>query len=54
MIALLCGLAIFGPTVVSAQKITVTVASTFPPDSPQDKGLNKFKQLVTERSGGLA
>jgi len=28
------------------------VASTFPPDSPQDKGLNKFKQLVAERSGG--
>ena len=52
MIALLCGLVMLGPTVVSAQKITANVASTFPPDSPQDKGLNKFKQLVAERAGG--
>ncbi len=52
MIALLCGLVMLGPTEVSAQKITANVASTFPPDSPQDKGLNKFKQLVAERSGG--
>jgi TRAP-type transport system periplasmic protein len=52
LIAVLCGLVILGPTVVSAQKITANVASTFPPDSPQDKALNKFKQLVAERSGG--
>ena len=52
LIALLCGLVLLGPAVVSAQKITANVASTFPPDSPQDKGLNKFKQLVAERSGG--
>jgi TRAP-type transport system periplasmic protein len=52
LIALLCGLVLLGPAVVSAQKITANVASTFPPDSPQDKALNKFKQLVAERSGG--
>ncbi|MDY0092020.1 MAG: TRAP transporter substrate-binding protein [Candidatus Vecturithrix sp.] len=33
-------------------KITANIASTFPPGSPQDMGLNKFKDLVTERSGG--
>jgi tripartite ATP-independent transporter DctP family solute receptor len=52
MVALLCGIVILGPTVASAQKITVNVASTFPPDSPQDKGLNTFKQRVAERAGG--
>ncbi|MEW6264104.1 MAG: TRAP transporter substrate-binding protein [Thermodesulfobacteriota bacterium] len=52
LIALLCGLVILGPAIASAQKITANIASTFPPDSPQDKGLNKFKQLVAERSGG--
>ena len=52
MVALLCGIVILGPAMASAQKITVNVASTFPPDSPQDKGLNKFKQLVVERAGG--
>ena len=35
-----------------AKKMVVNVASTFPPDSPQDKGLQKFKALVTERSSG--
>ena len=30
----------------------VNIASTFPPDSPQDKGLVKFKELVAERSDG--
>ncbi len=35
-----------------AKKMVVNVASTFPPDSPQDKGLQKFKALVAERSGG--
>ena len=35
-----------------AKKMVVNVASTFPPDSPQDKGLVKFKQLVAERSKG--
>lgn len=52
MMVLVCGLFIFAPTAALAQKTTVNVASTFPPDSPQDKGLNKFKQLVEERSGG--
>jgi len=33
-------------------KITANIASTFPPGSPQDMGLNKFKELVAERSGG--
>lgn len=51
MMVLMCGLLAFAPMMVLAQKITVNVASTFPPDSPQDKGLNKFKQLVEERSG---
>ena len=35
-----------------AKKVTANIASTFPPDSPQDKGMVKFKQLVGERSGG--
>lgn len=35
-----------------AKKMVVNVASTFPPDSPQDKGLQKFKALVAERSKG--
>jgi TRAP-type C4-dicarboxylate transport system substrate-binding protein len=52
ILASLCALVVFGPAGASAQKITANVASTFPPDSPQDKGLNKFKQLVAERSGG--
>ncbi|MFQ3621087.1 MAG: TRAP transporter substrate-binding protein [Spirochaetales bacterium] len=36
----------------AAKKITANIASTFPPDSPQDKGLHRFKELVTQRSGG--
>jgi TRAP-type transport system periplasmic protein len=52
MTVLLCGLLVLAPLAASAQKTTINVASTFPPDSPQDKGLNKFKQLVEERSGG--
>jgi TRAP-type C4-dicarboxylate transport system substrate-binding protein len=36
----------------AAKKVTANIASTFPPDSPQDKGMNKFKQLVAERAGG--
>lgn len=35
-----------------AKKMVVNVASTFPPDSPQDKGLVRFKELVSQRSGG--
>ena len=38
--------------VATAQTTIVNVASTFPPNSPQDKGLVKFKELVAERSGG--
>lgn len=34
------------------EKITANIASTFPPGSPQDLGLNKFKELVAERSDG--
>jgi len=36
----------------AAKKVTANIASTFPPDSPQDKGMNKFKQLAAEKSGG--
>ncbi len=36
----------------SAKKYVVNVASTFPPGSPQDLGLNKFKELVGQRSNG--
>lgn len=39
-------------TAAPSKKMVVNVASTFPPDSPQDKGLQKFKALVAERSGG--
>lgn len=35
-----------------AKKITINVASTFPPNSPQDQGLTKFKQLVEQRTSG--
>ncbi|MBV5272065.1 MAG: TRAP transporter substrate-binding protein, partial [Afipia sp.] len=48
----LCALAAPVFAQASAKKMVVNVASTFPPDSPQDKGLQKFKSLVTERSGG--
>lgn len=34
------------------KKITINVASTFPPNSPQDQGLTKFKQLVEQRTNG--
>jgi len=33
-------------------KITINVASVYPVDSPIDKGLVKFKELVAERSDG--
>lgn len=36
----------------AARAQIVNVASTFPGGSPQDQGLNVFKQLVEERSGG--
>lgn len=36
----------------AAKKVTANIASTFPPDSPQDVGMNRFKQLAAERSGG--
>ena len=35
-----------------AKKLVVNVASTFPTDSPQDKGLVKFKELAGQRSNG--
>ncbi len=35
-----------------AKKMTVNIASTYPPNSPQDLGLNKFKDLVEQSSGG--
>jgi len=41
-----------GAAKAAPKKLTVNIASTFPPDSPQDKGLNKFKELVTQRAGG--
>jgi len=34
------------------KKIVANIASTFPPDSPQDKGLKKFKELAESRSNG--
>jgi tripartite ATP-independent transporter DctP family solute receptor len=34
------------------KKISANVASTFPPDSPQDVGLNLFKKRAEEQSGG--
>ena len=34
------------------KKIVANIASTFPPDSPQDKGLKKFKELAESRSDG--
>ncbi len=37
---------------MAAEKMTVNIASTYPPNSPQDMGLNKFKELVEQRSGG--
>ncbi len=52
LVALFCAGLLMTPALVSAQKITANVASTFPTGSPQDLGLNKFKQLVAERSGG--
>lgn len=41
-----------GAKEAAAAEITANIASTFPPGSPQDMGLNKFKDLVAERSGG--
>ena len=35
-----------------AKSMTINVASTFPPGSPQDVALNNFKKLVAERSKG--
>ena len=35
-----------------AKKIVANIASTFPPDSPQDQGLKKFKELAESRSNG--
>jgi len=37
---------------VTAETMTVNVASVFPPDSVADKALVKFKELVEERSSG--
>ena len=34
------------------RKIVANIASTFPPDSPQDMGLKKFKELAESRSNG--
>ena len=39
-------------TAQATNKVTVNIASTYPSNSPQDKGLVKFKELVAERSGG--
>jgi tripartite ATP-independent transporter DctP family solute receptor len=41
-----------GKAAAAPKKVSANIASTFPPDSPQDKGLNMFKKLVAERSGG--
>jgi len=41
-----------GAPAAAAKKITANIASTFPPDSPQDMGMNKFKELVAQRSNG--
>jgi len=39
-------------TAQTTNKVTVNIASTYPSNSPQDKGLVKFKELVAERSDG--
>lgn len=39
-------------TAQATNKVTVNIASTYPSNSPQDKGLVKFKELVAERSDG--
>jgi TRAP-type C4-dicarboxylate transport system substrate-binding protein len=65
LVLIACGLLVLGPAIVfaggakesgkaaaPAKKIIMNVASTFPPNSPQDQGLVKFKQLVEQRSGG--
>jgi TRAP-type transport system periplasmic protein len=36
----------------TAKTMIVNIASTFPPDSPQDQGMVRFKELVEERSDG--
>jgi tripartite ATP-independent transporter DctP family solute receptor len=41
-----------GAPAAAGKKITANIASTFPPDSPQDMGMNKFKELVAQRSNG--
>jgi TRAP-type transport system periplasmic protein len=36
----------------TANAMLVNIASTYPPNSPQDQGMVKFKELVEERSDG--
>jgi TRAP-type transport system periplasmic protein len=66
MVAFLCVFVLLSPVIVfaggssetkstaavQAKKMTINVASTFAPNSPQDLGLAKFKELVGQRSNG--
>jgi len=40
------------PAFAQARKITVNIASVYPPDSPTDVALAKLKELAAQRSGG--
>jgi tripartite ATP-independent transporter DctP family solute receptor len=43
---------IAAPAFAQARKLTVNVASVYPPDSPTDVALSKFKELAAQRSNG--
>jgi len=40
------------PAFAQGKKLTVNVASVYPPDSPTDVALTKFKELTAQRSNG--
>ncbi len=52
IIVLLCVFLLIISLGATAKAMIVNIASTFPPDSPQDQGMVKFKELVKERSNG--
>jgi tripartite ATP-independent transporter DctP family solute receptor len=50
--ALAAGASGIAPAFAQGKKLTVNVASVYPPDSPTDVALTKFKELAAQRSNG--
>jgi len=52
-LALILSMALFGPGLATAAKVTWKMATKMPPESPEGKAFQKFADLVKEKSNGM-